>query len=40
LPFDGVRPFKEISGMGLQGAGGFLISDVASQFEGSAGLPA
>jgi hypothetical protein len=40
LPFDRLRPLKEISGIGLQGRGGFLTSDVASQFEGTASLRA
>ena len=31
---------QEISGMGLQGVGGFLITDIASQREGMAGLGA
>jgi hypothetical protein len=35
-----VWPLKEIGGMGLQGAAGFLTSDVASQLEGTASLRA
>ena len=27
LPFDGLRPFKEISSIGFQGASGFLVSN-------------
>ena len=40
LPLEGICPFQEFSSIGLQGAGGFLVSNGICELKGTASVRA